>query len=130
ALRQALHGEVSIRGNAADDEAWLIDRRNDEPFGRTGAESYGDVAQVIDFCGVMLRHGFQLRCNDLAHRLFIAGNGGWLGQFSERAGNGLWLSGLRRIGLCGAALKKSGTEHDDPGNTKQKCLLHEASLWR
>src|SRR5689334_2418787 len=83
ALRKSLQREVSLWGDAADHEAGLIDGRNQQTPGRTRAERDRDVAQVVRFWIVVLRHGLQTRCNDLAYCLLIAGDGRCLHQFSQ-----------------------------------------------
>ncbi len=87
-LRQALHAEVAVVGNAADHVAGLVHWRDDQPVqSRSFATAQRDVeiAQVV-----APRQKFShLRANLRGQRLLVAGYGGGFGKSREILGQRL-----------------------------------------
>ena len=87
-LRQALHAEVAVVGNAADHVAGLVHRCDDQPVrSRSFATAQRDVeiAQVV----APRRKFSHLRANLRGQRLLVAGYGGGFGKSREILGQRL-----------------------------------------
>ena len=106
-LREALHAEKTVGGDFADDKTGLVDGGDDQAAGRTRADRYDDVAEIV-FCGVKRRELVQ---NFVAEGIFVARDGGRCDEIGE---NGL-SAGVYGRG-CGRGLLRAG-----PRRRKKEC---------
>ena len=93
-LRQALQAQVAVVGDSADDEARLVNRRDDQATRRAAADGDDHVAEIVHD-GMERR---ELRANFFGELLFIAGDGGRLDKFLQIAREVAW--NFRRAHFC------------------------------
>ena len=116
-LRQALQAQVTVVGDSADDEAGLVDRRDDQAMRRAAADGDDHVAEIVHD-GMKRR---ELRANFFRELIFVAGNGGRFDEFLQVVPPGLpGLSLARRFGSngLGADDRKEQDENSECARTR------------
>src|SRR5580658_113059 len=79
ALWQALHAQVTVGRDFADDEAGLVNRGDDEAMRRATADGNDYVAKIVCY-GLQ---AFQARANLIRQLIFVAGDGGRSDKFVQ-----------------------------------------------